>query len=147
RGRAAGRGEQARREGERHGDSGGPGRVGQGTRVRRKGRDQDEQRTDGDRPRRHLPARAGFFFSSRRRHTMWPRDWSSDVCSSDLVYHAAGYSHHSLIVEFPQWLALVDSPYTETQAKVLFRAIQEQFPAKPVKYVAVSHHQDRKSVV
>src|SRR5207253_6913796 len=27
-----------------------------------------------------------FFFSSRRRHTRWPRDWSSDVCSSDL-YH------------------------------------------------------------
>src|SRR5207253_8571898 len=28
--------------------------------------------------------RPGFFFSSRRRHTRWPRDWSSDVCSSDL---------------------------------------------------------------
>src|SRR5271166_6379763 len=26
----------------------------------------------------------GCFFSSRRRHTRWPRDWSSDVCSSDL---------------------------------------------------------------
>src|SRR5690625_5951168 len=25
-----------------------------------------------------------FFLSSRRRHTRWPRDWSSDVCSSDL---------------------------------------------------------------
>src|SRR6266542_238767 len=30
-----------------------------------------------------------FFFSSRRRHTQCYRDWSSDVCSSDLdgVYH------------------------------------------------------------
>src|SRR5690625_7956758 len=28
---------------------------------------------------------ASFFFSSRRRHTRWPRDWSSDVCSSDLL--------------------------------------------------------------
>src|SRR5690625_1106795 len=28
-----------------------------------------------------------FFFSSRRRHTRWPRDWSSDVCSSDLGDH------------------------------------------------------------
>src|SRR5690625_7157430 len=26
-----------------------------------------------------------LLFSSRRRHTRWPRDWSSDVCSSDLV--------------------------------------------------------------
>src|SRR5439155_13546249 len=30
-----------------------------------------------------------FFFSSRRRHTSWPRDWSSDVCSSDLREIAA----------------------------------------------------------
>src|SRR5690625_8005581 len=29
-----------------------------------------------------------FFFPSRRRHTRWPRDWSSDVCSSDLLDHA-----------------------------------------------------------
>src|SRR5690606_13238361 len=27
-----------------------------------------------------------FFFSSRRRHTRFSRDWSSDVCSSDLSY-------------------------------------------------------------
>src|SRR5690554_7372273 len=26
-----------------------------------------------------------FFFSSRRRHTRCGRDWSSDVCSSDLI--------------------------------------------------------------
>src|SRR6267154_3816427 len=31
-----------------------------------------------------------FFFSSRRRHTRWTGDWSSDVCSSDLS--AAGAS-------------------------------------------------------
>src|SRR5690606_40348671 len=29
-----------------------------------------------------------FFFSSRRRHTRFSRDWSSDVCSSDLTVHA-----------------------------------------------------------
>src|SRR2546429_3068290 len=28
------------------------------------------------------------FFSSRRRHTRCSRDWSSDVCSSDLPYQA-----------------------------------------------------------
>src|SRR6266568_6161944 len=27
-----------------------------------------------------------FFFSSRRRHTRWNCDWSSDVCSSDLAW-------------------------------------------------------------
>src|SRR3984893_19120635 len=30
------------------------------------------------------------FFSSRRRHTRWPRDWSADVCSSDLEQAADG---------------------------------------------------------
>src|SRR5690606_29636170 len=31
-----------------------------------------------------------FFFSSRRRHTRFSRDWSSDVCSSDLLNGALG---------------------------------------------------------
>src|SRR2546430_7451952 len=31
-----------------------------------------------------------FFFSSRRRHTRFDCDWSSDVCSSDLVYVVSG---------------------------------------------------------
>src|SRR5207302_2361668 len=30
-----------------------------------------------------------FFFSSRRRHTRFSRDWSSDVCSSDLLMSSA----------------------------------------------------------
>src|SRR5205807_1454182 len=36
-----------------------------------------------------LFALVGFaiFFSSRRRHTRLQGDWSSDVCSSDLVHH------------------------------------------------------------
>src|SRR3712207_8649218 len=33
---------------------------------------------------------AMYFFSSRRRHTRYWRDWSSDVCSSDLVGNAGG---------------------------------------------------------
>src|SRR3712207_7738333 len=31
-----------------------------------------------------------FFFSSRRRHTRYWRDWSSDVCSSDLGHLVLG---------------------------------------------------------
>src|SRR2546429_7887267 len=34
---------------------------------------------------------AGFFFSSRRRHTRCSRDWSSDVCSSDLLEHPGNH--------------------------------------------------------
>src|SRR5256886_10835310 len=42
-----------------------------------------------------------FFFSSRRRHTIFDCDWSSDVCSSDLTedeLRAAGTG-------YPGWLA------------------------------------------
>src|SRR2546429_3078979 len=35
-----------------------------------------------------------FFFSSRRRHTRCSRDWSSDVCSSDLLDH-----RHALAID------------------------------------------------
>src|SRR3989440_8379962 len=34
-----------------------------------------------------------FFFSSRRRHTRSDRDWSSDVCSSDLLGLKLGLGH------------------------------------------------------
>src|SRR3712207_7136039 len=39
---------------------------------------------DDDRDGRGV-VRGRFFFSSRRRHTRYWRDWSSDVCSSDLM--------------------------------------------------------------
>src|SRR5438876_12234861 len=32
-----------------------------------------------------------FFFSSRRRHTRWTGDWSSDVCSSDLIERLSAF--------------------------------------------------------
>src|SRR2546421_7043018 len=35
------------------------------------------------------PRYVSFFFSSRRRHTRSDRDWSSDVCSSDLFGKSA----------------------------------------------------------
>src|SRR6266513_5179786 len=37
-----------------------------------------------------------FFFSSRRRHTRSKRDWSSDVCSSDLA-NQGGYTVGALV--------------------------------------------------
>src|SRR5216684_7187210 len=40
-----------------------------------------------------------FFFSSRRRHTRCSRDWSSDVCSSDLEIVAPG-SHRKAVQLF-----------------------------------------------
>src|SRR3989449_8185232 len=38
-----------------------------------------------------------FFFSSRRRHTRCSRDWSSDVCSSDLALSVCNVPESSLV--------------------------------------------------
>src|SRR5712692_4036751 len=39
-----------------------------------------------------------FLFSSRRRHTRWNCDWSSDVCSSDLRAHSRDQIFASFLV-------------------------------------------------
>src|SRR5207253_8548200 len=41
-----------------------------------------------------------FFFSCSLRHTSWPLDWSSDVCSSDL--RAVSVSRRSFAQALPQ---------------------------------------------
>src|SRR3712207_3540600 len=46
---------------------------------------------------------AKFFFSSRRRHTRYWRDWSSDVCSSDLALPSDGLSR---FVRAGAWAAM-----------------------------------------
>jgi glyoxylase-like metal-dependent hydrolase (beta-lactamase superfamily II) len=55
------------------------------------------------------------------------------------VYHAVASSHHSMVVEFPGFVVVVEAPYTEAQSIVLARAIESQFPEKPIRYAAVTH--------
>jgi glyoxylase-like metal-dependent hydrolase (beta-lactamase superfamily II) len=59
---------------------------------------------------------------------------------ADGVYFVRAYSHNSLLVEFPEWLAVVEAPYTEAQSHTLVRLLEERFPGKPVRYGVVSHH-------
>src|SRR2546430_15837266 len=40
-----------------------------------------------------------FFFSSRRRHTRFDCDWSSDVCSSDLRHVLSGVEEPGVVVD------------------------------------------------
>src|SRR5439155_1892195 len=54
-----------------------------------------------------------FFFSGRRRHTRWPRDWSSDVCSSDLlrgIYPWSGTTQQVVQITLPDSI-LGPGPY------------------------------------
>lgn len=59
---------------------------------------------------------------------------------ADRVYFARAYSHNSMVVEFPTWLAVVEAAYTDAQSHTLARVLQQQFPNKPIKYAAITHH-------
>src|SRR5215475_537646 len=57
-----------------------------------------------------------FFFSSRRRHTRFSRDWSSDVCSSDLQFvleYATERAGDLLALSAPELGLGVVNPRTE----------------------------------
>src|SRR5690606_41100466 len=70
-----------------------------------------------------LQYRSLFFFSSRRRHTRFSRDWSSDVCSSDLILeHQAdivlllvGASRQSVVPAHPERESLGDREFRAAQ--------------------------------
>src|SRR5207253_3534622 len=90
---------------------------------------------------------------SRRRHTRWPRDWSSDVCSSDLgkdfgvtrerirnvLQLANSLARHPEILAHVFQRLRLSTVETETLSDDFFLAFVEHFE-KPV-------HLDRKSVV
>src|SRR6266508_6526838 len=85
---------------------------------------------------------AFFFFSSRRRHTRWPRDWSSNVCSSDLRASAwrlrmwNGRGEQMLTVFLPNpWIdparqRYVDEP--DWSRLTLWMRLRERFAGVPV---------------
>src|SRR6202451_3766695 len=53
-----------------------------------------------------------IFFSSRRRHTRYSGDWSSDVCSSDLIYVAMGQRASAVAKAVADLRAHGAMPYT-----------------------------------
>src|ERR1017187_10693576 len=57
-----------------------------------------------------------FFFSSRRRHTRYIGDWSSDVCSSDLFTPYPMYASPSLWLTDYMIAATLEAAYQERMA-------------------------------
>src|SRR5204862_5299200 len=78
--------------------------------------------------RSHRTIRSGqfFFFSSRRRHTRSLRDWSSDVCSSDLG---------KLTDE--EWAQIMEHPTTG------FRELSERGDLSWAQLMVVYQHHER----
>jgi glyoxylase-like metal-dependent hydrolase (beta-lactamase superfamily II) len=59
---------------------------------------------------------------------------------ADGVFFARAYSHNSLVVEFPSFLAVVEAAYSDAQSATLARVLAAQFPTKPIRYAAVTHY-------
>src|SRR2546429_9801646 len=93
-----------------------------------------------------------FFFSSRRRHTRCSRDWSSDVCSSDLKI----VSHNEHVEEFLKKtdekpdIVILDPPRAGLGAEAAEKLAE--LGAKEIVYLScdpstLARDLDRKSVV
>src|SRR5690606_39630737 len=68
-----------------------------------------------------------FFFSSRRRHTRFSRDWSSDMCSSDLARFA----------RLEKCIAFVDHAHQHAQAECLAIPLHRRLPLRRAQFDAV----------
>src|SRR2546430_11468996 len=77
-----------------------------------------------------------FFFSSRRRHTRFDCDWSSDVCSSDLYFHpdwddepeVNGYIHAVVTSAGPGIATLKFGRYTAAMTQADVAWTQKKIP-------------------
>src|SRR2546422_6318039 len=90
-----------------------------------------------------------FFFSSRRRHTRCSRDWSSDVCSSDLTV-ASVRECPNLRLDREAVTRRFASPYKETAMRPRFAlfatlAVATTAWAQAPRPTPSSRRRDRKS--
>jgi glyoxylase-like metal-dependent hydrolase (beta-lactamase superfamily II) len=59
---------------------------------------------------------------------------------SDGVWYITGGTHHSVAVEFKNYLALVECPLNDDRAVAVIQAVKKTIPNKPIRYVVNSHH-------
>ena len=56
------------------------------------------------------------------------------------VWYLTGQSHHSVLIEFDEYLALIEAPQSETRALAVIERARELQPDKPLRYVVNTHH-------
>lgn len=59
---------------------------------------------------------------------------------ADGVYYLTGGSHHSVAVEFKDYVVVIEAPQTDDRAVAVFEAVKKAIPSKPIKYVVNSHN-------
>ncbi len=58
----------------------------------------------------------------------------------DGVWYLNGQSHHSVLVEFDEYLALIEAPQSEARTLAVIARARELQPDKPLQYVVNTHH-------
>jgi glyoxylase-like metal-dependent hydrolase (beta-lactamase superfamily II) len=56
------------------------------------------------------------------------------------VWRIAGGSHHSVLVEFKDFVAVIEGPQDETRSLAVIAEVQKLVPNKPMQYVVNTHH-------
>jgi glyoxylase-like metal-dependent hydrolase (beta-lactamase superfamily II) len=59
---------------------------------------------------------------------------------ADGVWHVMGGSHHSVVVEFDQYLAVAEAPLNEERSLAVIAEAKKLAPNKPIRYVLTTHH-------
>jgi glyoxylase-like metal-dependent hydrolase (beta-lactamase superfamily II) len=88
-------------------------------------------------------APAELFDSPRDAVTVPPAPAASGVAVTkigDDAYWAAGGSHHSLLVGFPDHVVVVEAPLNEERSLAVIAKAEELFPGKPIRSVVMSHY-------
>ena len=70
-------------------------------------------------------------------------EFSADVQVEEVgegIWLLAGQSHHSLLVEFDEYLALIEAPQNDVRTLAVIAAARELQPEKPLQYVVNTHH-------
>src|SRR5947209_4213261 len=68
-----------------------------------------------------------FFFSSRRRHTRYWRDWSSDVCSSDLLSRIVEEDRTVRVSRDPETAEVLLSGMGESHLQIVVEGIKRKY--------------------
>jgi len=59
---------------------------------------------------------------------------------ADGVWHLTGGTHHSLVVEFPEFITVIEGPLNEERSLAVIAEAKKLVPNKPIRYVVNTHH-------
>jgi glyoxylase-like metal-dependent hydrolase (beta-lactamase superfamily II) len=59
---------------------------------------------------------------------------------ADGVYYLRGGTHHSVLVEFSNYVAVIEAPQNEARSLAVIAEVQKLVPNKPIQYVINTHH-------